>query len=72
MLKLDLSPFFKNKDSIQILKSIVVDLKLVCMLSKLGYMQCIEATWENGVENSNFIDSDSCFHGLILKLHHFW
>ena len=39
-----------------------------CVVSKLCYMQCIETNWENGFENSNFVHSDSCFHGLILKL----
>ena len=34
------------------------------MHRKLDYMQCKE----NGFENSNFVDLDSCFHGPILKL----
>ena len=34
-------------------------------------MQCIETTWENGFVNLNFVNSNSNFHGLILKIYKF-
>ena len=31
-------------------------------------MLCIETTWTNNFVNTNFVDSDSSFHKVILKL----
>ena len=31
-------------------------------------LQCVDTTWANSFVNSNFMKSDSNFHGLILKI----